>query len=332
MPAFSDCIRPTVIVIIDTEIWPNILRLAHMRGIPVIMANGRISPKSFRLYRFVRPLLSRVFANYRMLLMKSEEDAERIRMIGAPSDKVVVSGNIKYGSELTETELNVKAAGSVDEALGLTSEEGDLILAGSTHADEEQTLIEVLRRVRLKPNLGKTRLLLAPRHPERFDEVAELAARSGLVVKRRSGGNKASNRADILVLDTIGELAAAYRFATIAFIGGTLIPHGGHSILEPAWYAKAIVIGPSMVNFPNTARDFLERGAVLQIQARESDKEAQIRELTDAFVLLLEDLERRTAMGNAAYSVLVDNRGAVRLTVDKIADVYRDAIIPHSSG
>ncbi|MGA2026332.1 MAG: 3-deoxy-D-manno-octulosonic acid transferase [Syntrophobacteraceae bacterium] len=322
---FLDWIQPTVIVIIDTEIWPNLLRQAHLRGIPIIMANGRISPKSFRFYRFIGPMLRRVFANYRVLLMKSEDDAGRIRMIGAPPGKVIVTGNIKYDKELVEQELSKEVAQSLDEALGLTSGVGDLIVAGSTHADEERILIEVLRRVRLVPGLGKTRLLLTPRHPERFDAVADLAARAGFLVRRRSEDNKMAAGADVMVLDTLGELATAYQFATIAFVGGTLIPHGGQSILEPAWYAKPIVIGPSMENFREVAGDFRARGAVKQIQAVESDKEAQINELTDAFVWLLEDEERRTVMGNAAYSVFENNRGAARFTVDQIAAIYKDA-------
>ncbi len=319
---FLDWIQPTLIVIIDTEIWPNLLRQAHMRGIPIIMANGRISPKSFRFYRFARPMLRRVFANYSALLMKSEDDAERIRMIGAPPDKIIVSGNIKYDKELVEQELREGVAQSLDEALGLTSGDGDIIVAGSTHTGEEQILIEVLRRIRLRANLEKTRLFLVPRHPERFNAVADLAARAGFLVKRRSEDNKMATGADVMLLDTLGELATAYRFATVAFVGGTLIPHGGQSILEPAWYAKPIVIGPSMENFRQIARDFRARGAVRQIQAIESDKEAQIKELTEAFVWLLEDEERRTAMGNAAYSVFENNRGAARMTVDKIAAIY----------
>jgi len=321
---FLDWIRPTVLVIIETEIWPNLLRQAHLRGIPIVMANGRISPKSFRLYRLARPTLRRVFANYHILIMKSEDDAERIRMIGAPPEKVIVSGDIKYDKELVEQELREGVAQSLDEALGLTSGDGDLIVAGSTHEGEEPILIEVLRRLRLRPNLGKTKLLLVPRHPERFDEVADLAARAGFLVKRRSEGNKTTTGAEIMVLDTIGELAAAYRFATVAFVGGTLVPHGGQSILEPAWYAKPIVIGPSMENFRQVARDFRARDAVRQIQAIESDKEAQIKELTDAFVWLLEDEARRTAMGRAAYSVLENNRGAAWFTVDKIAAIYKE--------
>jgi len=322
---FLDWIRPTVIVIIDTEIWPNLLRQAHLRGISVIMANGRISPRSFRLYRLVRPVLRNVFANYRVLLMKSEDDAERIRKMGAPPDKVFVSGNIKYDKELVEQEMREDVAQALDEVLGLTSEDGPLIVAGSTHEGEEDVLMEVLRRIRLRPQLEKARLLLVPRHPERFDAVANLAARKGFLVKRRSEDNKTADGAQILLLDTIGELATAYRFATVAFVGGTLIPHGGQSILEPAWYAKPIVIGPSMENFRQIARDFHDRGAVKQIQAPETDREAQIEELTDAFVSLLEDEEQRNALGQAAYSVFENNRGAARFTVDRIAVIYRGA-------
>ena len=322
---FLNWIGPTVIVIIDTEIWPNLLRQAHLRGVPVIMANGRISPKSFRLYRLVRPVLRSVFANYHLLLMKSEDDAERIRRIGAPPDKVIVSGNIKYDKELVEQEMREEVAQSMDESFGLSSGGGHLIVAGSTHEGEEQVLIETLRRVRLRPGLEKTRLLLAPRHPERFDAVAALAVREGFAVKRRSEDNKTAGEAQILVLDTIGELATAYGFATVAFVGGTLIPHGGQSILEPAWYAKPIVIGPSMENFRQIATDFRDRGAVRQIQAVQSHREAQIDELTAAFVSLLEDEDLRNTLGQAAYSVFENNKGAARFTVDRIAAIYRKA-------
>jgi 3-deoxy-D-manno-octulosonic-acid transferase len=321
-----DLVQPTVIIIMETEIWPNILHEAHRRGIPIIMANGRISPRSFRLYRLARPLLRRVFRHYRILLMKSDDDAERIRRMGAPPEKVFVSGNIKYDKELVAKELNDTVARSLDEALGLTSGEGDLIVAGSTHADEERILFEVLRRVRQAPGLAQTRLLLAPRHPERFEAVVELACRAGFRLRRRSEAASPAPGTEVIVLDTLGELAAAYRFATVAFVGGTLIPHGGQSIMEPAWYARPIVIGPSMENFRQTAADFRARGAVREIKATDADKEAQIRELTEAFVCLLRDESLRAAMGQAAYSVFEGHRGATRFTVDRIAALYEEAL------
>ncbi|MGC8492285.1 MAG: 3-deoxy-D-manno-octulosonic acid transferase [Syntrophobacteraceae bacterium] len=319
---FLDHIGPTVIVITDTEIWPNLLRKAHKRAIPVVMANGRISLHSARFYRLVRPLMRKVFANYAAFLMQSEEDAERIRGLGAPPDRVSVSGNIKYDKRPVEREKEEEVCRLLEESLGIRPGAGDLIVAGSTHEAEEQVLFEALRRVRLSPGLEKTRLLLAPRHPERFDGVADLAARAGFAVRRRSEKNGAGAEAQVLLLDSIGELATAYRFATVAFVGGTLIPHGGQNILEPAWHAKPIVIGPSMENFRKTAEDFLARGAVRQIRAQMADRQSQIAELTEIFSRLLADESERTAMGRAARSVLESNQGASKFTAEKIAEIF----------
>ena len=322
---FLGFIRPTIIIITDTEIWPNLLREARKASIPAVMANGRISPKSARLYRFVRPLMAKVFASYAAFLMQSEEDAERICAIGAPTGKVSVSGNMKYDKAPSEQGGSEVMLRSLDEALGVSSCAGAVIVAGSTHEGEEQVLIEALGRVRLRPGLANTRLLLAPRHPERFDEAAELADRAGFTVRRRSGKTGAVEGAQVLLLDSIGELATAYRFATIAFVGGTLIPHGGQNILEPAWHAKPIVIGPSMENFRKTAEDFLARDALVQTRAGFADREAQIGELTDIFARLLEDVGRRTALGRAARSVLESNRGASKFTAEKIAPIFEEA-------
>ncbi|MGC9195055.1 MAG: 3-deoxy-D-manno-octulosonic acid transferase [Syntrophobacteraceae bacterium] len=322
---FLDFIRPTLIVITDTEIWPNLLRQAHKSSIPVVMANGRISDKSARLYRFVRPLMKRVFQSYDAFLMQSEDDAERIRTIGAPADKVIVSGNMKYDKQPGDPEKGEEAARALDEALGISLAPGGLIVAGSTHEGEEQVLFEVLGKVRLSPGLEKTRLLVAPRHPERFDAVAELASRSGFMVRRRSKKNSEVGGADVLLLDSIGELATAYRFATIAFVGGTLIAHGGQNILEPAWHSKPIVIGPSMENFRQTAADFLARGALEQLSAPISDRQAQIGELSGLFAKLLLDKEKRTSLGRAARGVLEKNRGASKFTAEKIAALFTEA-------
>jgi 3-deoxy-D-manno-octulosonic-acid transferase len=322
---FLQFIRPTLIVITDTEIWPNLLRQAHKRSIPVVMVNGRISLKSARLYRLVRPLMKRVFAGYAAFLMQSEDDAERIRAIGAPAGRVIVSGNMKYDKGPAEGEQKEEIGQSLGEALGLSAGDNHLIVAGSTHEGEEQVLFEVLRRVRMAPDLGKTRLLLAPRHPERFDGVAELASRAGFTVRKRSTPNGAVGEPEVLLLDSIGELAAAYRFGTIAFVGGTLIARGGQNILEPAWHARPIVIGPSMENFRQTAEDFLSRGAVIQIRAGISEREAQVGELTEIFTGLLTDPERRKSMGCAARSVLEANRGASKFTADRIAAIFIEA-------
>ncbi len=318
-----DWIRPVMIIIIDTEIWPNVLHEAHRRGVSVVLVNGRVSAASFRYYRWARPILRNVFRNYRVLMMKSDEDAARIRYMGAAADRVMVTGNIKYDKDLVEKEVTEAQARSLDAALGLGASDAPLIVAGSTHPGEELILMEVLARIRRARGLERTRLLLVPRHPERFDAVGELIVRSGFAVKRRTDPDSAPPDA-VLLLDTLGELATAYRFATIAFVGGTLIQHGGQSILEPALWAKPIVIGPSMENFPQIIDEFRERGAVRQISATEADKAAQISELSQAFIGLLQDKSARDALGKAAHAVLEENRGAAGRTIDKIVEIYNE--------
>ena len=321
-----DWIRPAVFVIIDTEIWPNITHQAFQRGIPVILVNGRISADSFRLYRWIRPVLRRVFQNYQVLLMSSEEDAHRVLQLGAPADRVVAFGNIKYDRNLVEQEVNEAQARALRESFGFEHDGGELIVAGSTHPGEEQILFEVLRRLRATPRLEQTRLLVAPRHPDRFDAVADLAARYGFAVRRRSSGATETGAADVLLLDTIGELATAYRFAAVAFVGGTLVRHGGHSIMEPAVYAKPIVIGPSIENFPQIFRELQSRHGIRQIRSGEEDKTGQIEQLTETIARLLLSPQEREAQGKAAYSVFEENRGTAQRTVERIAALYEAAI------
>ena len=315
--------QPVMMIIIDTEIWPNVLHQACRRNIPVILVNGRVSAASFRYYRWARPALRRIFLNYRVLLMKSEEDAVRIRAMGAKPGKILVTGNLKYDRDLVEREVSELQARSLTEAFGLDSTDDPLIVAGSTHPGEEQILLDTLRKVRRTQGLEQTRLLLVPRHPERFDAVADLAARAGFPVQRRTTPAGASS-APVLLLDTLGELATAYRFATVAFVGGTLIQHGGQSILEPALYAKPIVIGPSMDNFPQIIDEFRSRGGIRQISAPVNSKTAQVDELSRAFIELLKDPAARETLGKAAYSIFENNRGAARMTVEKITEIYRE--------
>ena len=315
-----DWIRPDMIVIIDTEIWPNLVHQAQRRGIPVVLANGRISAGSFRYYRWARPILKKVLRNYRLLMMQSSEDAERIATMGAPPDKTSVTGNIKFDKSLIESEVNEKTARDLELGFLQEAENAPLIVAGSTHEGEESILLDVFRRVRQNPDLSRTRLLLAPRHPERFNDVAELVSGSGLSIRRRSI-KTCLDSAEVFLLDTVGELAAVYRFATIAFVGGTLVSRGGHSIMEPALYSRAIVAGPSMDNFRSVVEEFRARRAICQIDAPEGDRGRQVEQLTQSFVHLLQNTKERESLGTAAYSILERNRGAARLTAEKIAAV-----------
>ena len=322
-----DTMQPSLLITIETEIWPNVLHEAKKRGIPVVMVNGRISAESFTYYRWVQPLMGPVFGNYKLLLMKAREDANRLQRMGAPPSKLLVSGSIKYDRNLAaEKEVAAKQAGALDAALALTTADAPLIVAGSTHDDEEATLLEVLRRLRQRPGLEATRLLLVPRHPERFSAVATLAQSAGFRTKRRTDPAPGDPTADVLILDTLGELGTAYGFATVAFVGGTLIPHGGQSIMEPALYARPIVAGPSMLNFPQIIDDFIERGGIVQIEADETDKEAQKTQLTEAFARLLLDADTRDAMGRAAFSVFEGSQGATQFTIDHIAAIFEETL------
>jgi 3-deoxy-D-manno-octulosonic-acid transferase len=318
-------VRPSLIVIIDTEIWPNLVHQAHRRNIPILLANGRISSASFPYYRCARTVLSRVLRKYRLLMMQSEEDAQRISKIGAPSDRILVTGNIKFDRSLVEKtdETGVGALGSefCQEKPG-----EPLIVAGSTHAGEEAILLEVLQRIRQLPGLGNARLLLAPRHPERFEEVAETVVQSGFALRKRTDPAEKGRAAEVLLLNTLGELAAAYRFATVAFVGGTLVRRGGHSIMEPALHGKAIVIGPSMDNFRGIVEEFRRQGGIRQINAQPESPSLQVDQLTKAFASLLQDAQERKTMGERAFSILERNRGAARLTAERIASTLTEVV------
>ena len=240
-----------------------------------------------------------VFQNYALLLMKAREDANRLQRMGAQPSKIKVSGSIKYDRNVAaEKEITQKQAAALDAALALTATDAPLIVAGSTHDDEEATLLEVLRRLRLPARFRNNAPLISPAPPRTLRRRRTTCRASGL---RKSSAAPIPTPGDpsaaVLVLDTLGELSTAYSFATVAFVGGTLIPHGGQSIMEPALYAKPIVVGPSMLNFPQIIDDFIERGGIAQIAADETDKEAQKTQLTDAFAKLLLDADARAANG-----------------------------------
>ncbi|MDR1727317.1 MAG: 3-deoxy-D-manno-octulosonic acid transferase [Acidobacteriota bacterium] len=332
-------LRPSLVVIIDTEIWPNLLRQAQRRGTPVAMANGRISPASFRHYRLARPVLRRVFGGYAALMMQSDEDAGRITALGAPPEKVSTPGNLKFDSAPgAGSEGASELRRELEEGFGLGAP-GDacaaapLIVAGSTHPGEERILLEALGGLRKLPGLEGTRMLLAPRHPERFDEVAAAIAAAGFAFRRRSqkGGAPAigadgagrGGEAPVLLLDTLGELSETYRYADIVFVGGSLTRRGGHSVLEPAAFAKAIVVGPSMENFRAVRDGFAARKALAQVTATEDDRAAQAGQLVETFRRLLQDDGGRKAMGEAARRVLEENRGAAGRIADKLTGLMR---------
>jgi 3-deoxy-D-manno-octulosonic-acid transferase len=318
-------IQPQILICIDTEIWPNVIHECRKRNIPVFLANGRISAQSFQYYRWLQPLLAPVLSNYTMLLMKSEEDSERIRRMGAQPSRIKISGNIKYDRDVVEKHVAEALRTSIDRSFGIGQYAGPVIVAGSTHDREEEVLFDVLAAVRREPGLERTRLLIAPRHPERFETVAALAARMGHSVAKRTD-EKPDPNASVLLLNTVGDLATAYSFATVATVGGTLIPFGGQSIMEPALYGKAIVIGPSMENFPKIIDDFRERQAIWQISAGIDQPDKQRTQLAEAFVTLLNDDVRRAQLGERAESIFEESKGATAFTVEHISGVFATVV------
>ena len=251
-----DRIRPELVVVAETEIWPNFLRRCSLQVVPVFMVNGRISDKSYRRYKLGSRWLGRVLEGYRMLGMQSNLDADRIRGLGAPRDRTVVFGNLKYDAPTFTPRLD----STLNDRL---SRMQPLLVAASTASGEEPLVLEAYRRLRGKHPALK--LLIAPRRPERFDEVEDAIQAAGFSLVRRSRLSS-NDAADVLLLDSIGELTAVFEHAAVVFMGGTLVSRGGHNILEPARFQKPVVFGPHMENFRDMARTFLDAEAAIEVR------------------------------------------------------------------
>jgi 3-deoxy-D-manno-octulosonic-acid transferase len=239
---FLAAYRPKVHVTIETEIWPNLIRLLSSSGIPIIIANGRISDRSFPRYRLARPLLKGLLRRYERILAREQVDRDRFVAIGAQESSVVVVGNVKFDYVPPDQPL-----GFLDE-LERLARQRPIFVAGSTVAGEEALLLGIL------PQLAERGVftVIAPRKPDRFDEVADLLVRGGVRLARRSRIER-TETADVLLMDTIGELSRLYRHARVAFVGGSLVPAGGHNPIEPAAVGVPVAFGPHMSNFRDIA-------------------------------------------------------------------------------
>jgi len=299
-------VDPEMVIIAETEIWPNFLRACRSRGTRVVMINGRISDKSFARYRLVRRWLRRVFEDYTIIGMQSDLDRRRIEAIGADPLKVTVFGNLKYDV--------IGAARPVDDELAnWLANWNPLWIAASTMPGEEEPVLEAFTSVRkTHPDL---KLMIAPRHVDRFDAVEEILKRSGLRFIRRSRiqDSPANGSFAVLLLDSIGELAAVFQSAAVVFMGGSLVPKGGHNVLEPARHRKPIVFGPHMENFRDMARLFLEANAARQIASADQLAPA-IRELLDNEGLASE-------LGRNALGIVDQNSGATERVMQVLEPV-----------
>ena len=299
-------LRPALLVLVETEIWPNLIHEAKRRGARVAMVNGRISPRSFPRYRRLRAVLGRVLAEVDLFLMQGEAHRSRLVAMGAPAERVRVSGNLKYDA-LRPPET----PGPLRRALGQDGPAPPpLLVAGSTLDGEEAAVLGAFAA--LRQAVPAARLVIAPRRPERFAPAAEAAASAGWRTARRTALPEAGwGDGDVVVLDTVGELAQVYPMATVVFVGGSLVPAGGHNVLEPAVAGKPVVVGPHMENFREIADAFLAENAMVQVRDAAG--------LAAAVLGLFADPARRADLGRRARDVVERNRGALDRTVDALA-------------
>ncbi|MDQ4120812.1 MAG: 3-deoxy-D-manno-octulosonic acid transferase [Acidobacteriota bacterium] len=311
-------INPSVVLIMETELWFNFLREVRRREIKIALVNGRLSEKSFKNYKLIQPLLRRALANLDLALMGGERDAERLLELGAALEKTFVTGNIKFDLETVKSDLTETLRGrfKIDNAR-------PLIVAASTHSPEERWILESYKILRSNfPAENTPRLLIVPRHPERFGEVADMMQNTGFRSARRSvDSSKTDVDADLILLDSIGELRAVYELAELVFVGGSLIPHGGQNVLEPASAKKAIVTGFYTMNFAAIVQEFLRCSAIVQLpQLAENQIPARLSEVLSE---LLNDEKRRKCLSENAFAVLYANRGAVEKSIKLLAPLFR---------
>jgi 3-deoxy-D-manno-octulosonic-acid transferase len=305
-------VNPRLLVMMETEIWPNLLRICRARGIKTVVINGRISSRSYPRYRIVRPFFRRVLDDVDRFCMQGDESARRLIDLGADPARVTVTGSLKFDSLQVATPIShVKPRERVLRFFRV-SPNRIVVVAGSTVKGEEAAVLQAFSRIkRLMPG---ALAIVAPRAPERFGEVDRLAREAGFTTVRRSElPIDAEPRADVVILDTFGELAQLYQLATAVFVGGSLARQGGHNILEPAIFGKPIMFGPHMDNFREIAEAFLTNGAAVQVN---SD-----RELEEAMLTLVSDPVFRARLGAAARALVEANRGAKEKTLAVIADL-----------
>ena len=299
-------LRPQMVVVVETEFWPNFMRLVHVSGARIAVVNARISDRSWPSYRRFRGLLRRLLANVDLFLAQTPEDAARLQDIGARAERVRVTGNLKIDIPVPAPPVIVE---SVRTSIAASSA-GPVLVCGSTMDGEEPLLLKAFENLRVQH--PRAVMILAPRHPERFEAVATLLEQMSIGFCRRSRWNGEPLAGGVLLLDTIGELAALYALADIAFVGGSLVPRGGHNIIEPAQYGVATVVGNHTENFRDIVSLFHSRDAVRIVGPAE---------LPLVLLELLANDEERKALGQRAAETMRSQIGATARTADKLQEL-----------
>jgi len=302
-------INPLKLILVECEFWPNMVRQAHRRGIPVALINGRISDSSFKGYMLLRPFARRLLEMINPVCMQGRQDAERILALGARPETVKILGTAKYDLPPPVADADSKARAVLKKIL--VSENALILLGGSTWPGEEEALCKIYKNLRLQhPELF---LVLVPRHAERREEVGKTIEAQGLSYALRSQMNNGAAKPDVLVVDTTGELMSFYAVADVVFIGKSLCEHGGQNPIEPALFGRAVVVGPNMENFPSVMDDFLAAKALRQV--------ADIQTLEETIAELLSGSSVRAQLGAAACGVIESRRGVIKKMVEEVGHV-----------
>jgi 3-deoxy-D-manno-octulosonic-acid transferase len=314
-------LRPRALIVQETELWPHLFQAAAQQHVPIVLVNGRLSPRAFGRYLWVRPFMQTVLARVTLLLAQTVESAQRFQCLGAPPQRVCVVGNTNIDRALLAAQPTPPTSPLVTFTRGHS-----VLVGGSTHEGEETILLSVYRRLRQQyPDLL---LVLAPRHMDRVAVVMQHVQASGLRALRRSRyaryAAETSDGAPVIVLDTLGELAALYGLCTVAFVGGSLVPIGGHNILEPAVYARPVFFGPHMHHFPELATMLCVAGGAVQVHSE--------GELYDGIARLLARPDEAYAMGQRALQTLMANRGALDRTLQAITALLTQPLASTDAG
>lgn len=305
--AYLNLLQPRLLILAETELWPNLLHMARKRGTTVAIVNARISDRSFPRYRRFRRFFQRVLSQVDLFLAQTAVDADRLRAIGAAAERVRVSGNLKFD---IRPGSGSKLADELRTAIGTDS---PVIVCGSTAEGEEEPVLDAFQQVRRQ--IPAAVMVLAPRHPERFEKVASLVSSLDIpFVRRTQWTTGAPLRGCALLLDSVGELASVYALAEIAFVGGSLVPTGGHNILEPAQYGAAIIVGPHTFNFREIVSIF-ENGNAIRLATAET--------LARQFLELLGNSDERNRLGQQAKALFQQYAGATQRTMQALAPLLR---------
>ena len=299
-------VNPSGIILVEGEFWPNLIRLADRRDIPISLINGRMSENSYKGYRRLRPLMADVLGRVNPLCVQSALDAERFEAVGAPKEHLQVMGTVKFDVAKRDTE-GERNAEAVLRRISV-AEDAVILLGGSTWPGEEDALLRIYQRLQERyPSLF---LILVPRHAERSGEVVDVLEAAGVSFVRRSTLDSFAGECapDVLLIDTTGELRGFYSQADLVFVGKSLTQHGGQNPIEPAMYGRSVIVGPNMENFPSVMDELLRRDALIQVNSEE--------ELSVSLERLIGDAEERVQLGRRAAAAVLENRGVIERTVE----------------